>query len=350
MSDLVARVVVPDRGVDVAVDVPSGTTTALVGPNGAGKSTVLDVVAGLLTPTSGRVCLGDRELLGLPPHRRHVALLAQDAALFPHLTVLENVAFGPRARGRRRHAARAAARRRLEEVGMQGLGDRMPHEVSGGQAQRIGIARALAAEPDLLLLDEPTAALDVEAAPSVRTVLRRVLEGTTTMLVTHSLEDVLVLADRVVVLQDGGVVDQGFVADVLERPRSGFLGSLAGLNVLVGHWDGTRISVGAWTLGATGSTGSTGRAVPEDEVVAVFEPSVVEVVPDHSVTDDGTRCVGTVTGIARLDRRVQVHVTSEDGRADVRAHLALDAASGLRPGSRVEVRIDPQHVSVHARR
>lgn len=347
MSDLVARVVVPDRGVDVAVDVPSGTTTALVGPNGAGKSTVLDVVAGLVTPTSGRVRLGDQELLGLPPHRRHVALLAQDAALFPHLTVLENVAFGPRARGRRRGAARAAARRRLEEVGMQDLGDRMPHEVSGGQAQRIGIARALAAEPDLLLLDEPTAALDVEAAPSVRTVLRHVLAGTTTMLVTHSLEDVLVLADRVVVLQDGGVVDQGSVADVLERPSSGFLGSLAGLNVLVGHWDGTLVSIGSWTFGAARSTA---RAAPGDEVVAVFGPSVVEVVPDDSVAHVGPRCAGTVTGIARLGGRVQVHVVSDDGRADVRAHLALDASSGLRPGSRVEVRIDPQHVSVHARR
>ncbi|HEY0949433.1 sulfate/molybdate ABC transporter ATP-binding protein, partial [Nocardioides sp.] len=234
------RAIVAARGVDVAFDVAAGETVALLGPNGAGKSTVLSVAAGLLRPDRGEVRLDGRELTGerrfVPPHDRRVALLAQDPLLFPHLSVLENVAFGPRSRGAGRRESHAAARRWLEEVDAADLADRRPAEVSGGQAQRIAVARALAADPRLLLLDEPMAALDVAVAPALRQTLRRVLAERTVVLVTHDVLDALLLADRVVVLDEGRVVEQGPSAEVLARPRSPFAARIAGLNMVTGAW------------------------------------------------------------------------------------------------------------------
>ena len=150
-----------------------------------------------------------------------MALLAQEPLLFPHLTVLDNVAFGPRSLGRSRSDARAAAERWLAEVEATDLSGRKPHQLSGGQAQRVAIARALAAEPQLLLLDEPMAALDVAVTPALRQVLKRVLVEQTAIIVTHDLLDALLLADRVIVVEDGSIVESGPCAEVLARPRSG---------------------------------------------------------------------------------------------------------------------------------
>jgi molybdate transport system ATP-binding protein len=231
------------RGFDVSLPVAAGETVAVLGPNGAGKSTLLTVLAGLLRPDSGRAVLGDRLLFDLgaggrgrwlPPHERGVSMLAQDALLFPHLSALENVAFGPRSRG----VARAEARRRatswLERVGVSELAARRPAEISGGQAQRVAVARALASEPELLLLDEPLAALDVSAAPAVRRMLRDVLADRTALVVTHDILDAFTLADRVVVLEAGRVVDLGPTRDVLDRPRTRFAAGLAAVNLLIG--------------------------------------------------------------------------------------------------------------------
>ena len=162
------------------------------------------------------------------PHARRTALLGQDALLFPHLDALENVAFGPRSRGTSRSTARADAQRWLDEVGVGDLADRRPRQLSGGQAQRVAVARALAADPRVLLLDEPMAALDVAVQPALRQVLRRVLADRTAIVVTHDPLDALLLADRVVVLESGRVVEEGPSRDVLARPRSAFAGRLAG--------------------------------------------------------------------------------------------------------------------------
>ncbi|HEY0260565.1 MAG TPA: ATP-binding cassette domain-containing protein, partial [Lacisediminihabitans sp.] len=169
------------RDLDVSFEVARGETVAILGPNGAGKSTALAVIAGLLRPDAGAASWEGITLFDtargswLPPHRRGVALLAQEALLFPHLNVLDNVAFGPRSAGASTDAARATARRWLTEVEASELAAARPARLSGGQAQRIAIARALAAEPDILLLDEPFAALDVAVAPTLRRMLRRVL-------------------------------------------------------------------------------------------------------------------------------------------------------------------------------
>ncbi|MGJ9403708.1 sulfate/molybdate ABC transporter ATP-binding protein [Arthrobacter sp. KK5.5] len=282
------RAAVEARGFDVSLDVAPGETVAILGPNGAGKSTLLAVAAGLLRPDAGRASIGDRVLFDVgngadrwvPPHARGTALLAQEPLLFPHLSALDNVAFGPRSAGASRAAARETAERWLGEVDAEDLAGRRPGALSGGQAQRVAVARALAADPELLLLDEPMAALDLHAAPLLRRLLKRVLAGRRAVIVTHDILDALMLADRVVVLENGRVAEEGPTRAVLERPRSRFAAGLAGLNLIAG------------TLGREGVATADGRVVaghhddtvrPGDDAVAVFPPSAVSVflVPEH---------------------------------------------------------------------
>ena len=205
------------RGVAADFIVEPGETVALLGENGVGKSTVLGVLAGLIAPDHGSVHVGSRCVVRrgagerpvwVPAHRRGVALMAQEPLLFPHLSVLENVAFGPRARG----AGRAEGRRRalgwLREVGAEQFADRRPDELSGGQAQRVAIARVLAAEPRVVLLDEPLSALDVAARPRMRAVLRRVLAGRTAVVVTHD-EQVAATFPRTITMHGGRIGAEG---------------------------------------------------------------------------------------------------------------------------------------------
>lgn len=194
------HVVVPERGVDVALTVEPGQTLALSGANGAGKSTVLSAVAGWLRPESGHARLGERTLFDehtwIPARRRNVGYLTQDPLLFPHLTAEANVAFGLRRAGVvSRAQRREVARDWLDRLGVGHLAGRRPHQLSGGQAQRTAIARVLASEPDLVLLDEPLAALDAQAVPQIRELLAEVLTGRTTVLVSHQAADLRALAD-----------------------------------------------------------------------------------------------------------------------------------------------------------
>ena len=290
-AGLDAAVVVhrPGFALDVELTVAPGDVLAILGPNGAGKSTLLDVLAGLLRPDAGHVRLGDRTLAGpgvhVPPHRRGVGLLAQQHLLFPHLSALANVAFGPRAQGVSRRAALARARELLDAVDAGSLADRRPGQLSGGQQQRVALARALAAGPGLLLLDEPLAALDVDATPAMRALLRRTIRGSTVrrstvregdrtaVLVTHSALDALVLADRVVVLVAGRAVEEGPVREVLARPRSPFAARIAGLDLV----PGTACPGGLRTADGLVVAGHAEAVDDGEPAVAVFPPAAVAV-------------------------------------------------------------------------
>ncbi|GAA1989505.1 ABC transporter ATP-binding protein [Isoptericola halotolerans] len=273
---------VPSRGVDVTLDVPEGRTLALLGPNGAGKSTALGLAAGTLRPHDGEITLDGRVLAGaragrtttwVPAHRRQVALLAQDPMLFPHLTVRDNVAFGPRAQGRSRRGAGTAADRWLDAIGLAHLAERRPAGLSGGQAQRVAIARALAAAPRLLLLDEPMAALDVDVTPALRQTLQHLLDDQTTVVATHDVLDALLLADEVAVVDGGRVVERGPTAEILSRPRSAFAASVAGLNLLSGTWTGDGVSTASGAV-VHGYASHPGVAVGAP-MTAVFRPAAV---------------------------------------------------------------------------
>lgn len=275
------------RALEVSLTLNSGETLAIMGPNGAGKSSVVQMLAGLLKPDSGRAVLQGKPLFGispgttwLPPHERGLGVLAQDPLLFPHLSVLENVAFGPRSQGLGKADSRASAARWLREVDASELADRLPNQLSGGQAQRVALARALATEPELLLLDEPMAALDVNSAPFMRSLLKRVLAGRSAIIVTHSVLDALLLADRIIVMDRGRIVESGPTATVLAHPRSTFAASLAGLNVLTGSIDGDvlRLLDGGRVAGRPiPAFAEAPQATGGPDGLAAFAPSAVSV-------------------------------------------------------------------------
>ncbi|MEL7977098.1 ABC transporter ATP-binding protein [Isoptericola sp. F-RaC21] len=340
----------PARGFDVELDVADGRTLALLGPNGAGKSTALGLAAGTLRPHDGHIALDGRTLVRadggrtrawVPPHARQVALLAQEPLLFPHLSVRQNVAFGPRSQGARRRAADAAADRRLADVGLAHLADRAPSTLSGGQAQRVAVARALAAEPRLLLLDEPMAALDVDVTPELRQTLKRLLVGQTAVITTHDVLDALLLADEVAVIEDGQVVERGPTAQVLSRPRSAFAATIAGLNLLTGTWtgDGVRTAAGEVAHGRTPADGIAAGT----PTTAVFRPAAVSVYLDEQHGSPRNSFRGTVRSLEPRGDLVRIRT----------GHLAADvtpgavAELGVVPGAEVWLSVKAAEVDVY---
>ena len=358
------------RGFDVSLTVGPAETVAIMGPNGAGKSTLLAVIAGLLHPDSGRADMGGRVLFDLgsgrstwtAPHHRGTALLAQEPLLFPHLSALENVAFGPRSRGESRRTSRKTALHWLGAVDAGGLAGRRPAELSGGQAQRVAVARALAADPGLLLLDEPMAALDIHAAPLLRRLLKRVLAGRRAIIVTHDVLDALMLADRVIVLEDGRIIESGPTRDILQRPRSRFVAGMAGLNLIPGTLTehGLRTAAGQHIAGqhdslldaeaAAAGPGveewsglDAGAAAPGQAGVAVFPPSAVSVFLTEAHGSPRNSFPATITDLE--PHGDQIRVRAGELFADVTPAASADL--GLAPGMAVFFVIKAGAVSVY---
>lgn len=342
--------VIAQRRIDVALTLGATEKIAILGPNGAGKSSILAAIAGLLRPDEGFAELDGETLfdVGRPgeptvwrhAHDRGTALLAQDPLLFPHLTVLDNVAFGPRSRGASRKASHSTAQEWLAEVGAAEFANRKPARLSGGQAQRIAVARALAAHPRLLLLDEPMSALDVAVVPALRQMLRRVLRDRAAIIVTHDVLDALLLADRVIVIENGQVVEDGPTHDVLGRPRSPFAARIAGLNMLSGTATASSVRSPAGIV----IEGIATEPIQDGEAaVAVFSPSAVAV---HLTPPGGSpRNVmpATITEIEPLGDRMRVR-TSELN-ADITA--ASVASLDLVPGTEVMMVVKASEVSIY---
>lgn len=352
MSNVRVDASLEQRGVDFDLALEDGQVLAVLGPNGAGKSTLMLMVAGLLRPGRGRIELGETVASDtatgtfIPAHARGVAMLTQQALLFPHMTVTANVAYAPRCAGQSRPAARATARHWLRAVGAEHFADRRPAQLSGGQAQRVAVARALAADPRVLLLDEPMAALDVTAAPAMRRLLREVLRGRTAMIVTHDLLDALAIADRVAVIDGGRVVETGSVRQVLTSPRSEFAARVAGLNLvagMIGSRGQLRTSWGADVLG-------TGEVDPGTAGVALFRPGAVAV---HLDPPHGSPRNVIAVKIAGLDLHgsvVRVRGTAQpDGGAGLTADITAAAAADLdlEPGKTVHFVVKAQEVELH---
>ncbi|GLY69159.1 sulfate/molybdate ABC transporter ATP-binding protein [Amycolatopsis taiwanensis] len=336
---------------DVSLDVPTGGVLAVLGPNGSGKSSLLGCLSGLLRPSRATIRLGERSLHDLPAHARAIGLLSQDPLLFPHLSVLDNVAFAPRSKGHGRARARELARHWLTEVDAAEFADRRPAQLSGGQAQRVAVARALAADPDLLLLDEPLAALDVDAAPAIRGLLRRVLGmagNRVTVLVTHDPLDALALADHVLVLADGQAVERGPTRDVLAAPRTAFTARIAGLNLVAGTAteDGLRTDDGSLVAGMLAPDMETGSPA-----VAVFAPSAVSVYPAEDGHPGSPRntfraVVGTLEPHGTV---IRLRTAGDGWAAGLSADLTPAAVADLRlePGTVVRLSVKAITVTVH---
>ena len=301
------------------VTAEAGEVLVVIGPNGAGKSTLLRAIAGL---EPGRVRVGDADWTDLDVPRRRVGYVFQDQSLFPHLSALDNVAFGPRARGRSRADAERVARHWLERLGIADLAGRRPRELSGGQAQRVAIARALATEPDVLLLDEPFSGLDVSVQMALRIELGRHLSDFpgVALLVTHDAIDALTLADRVLVLDDGAVAQVGPPAEVAAEPRTPHVARLVGLNL-----------------------------VTDGEEMIAFTPDAVVVSLHEPEGSTRLRWRGTIASLAPHGDAVRLLVhASPDLLADLTPAAAVEL--GLVPGREVWLSAKATAVSRYAAR
>ncbi|WP_279015374.1 ATP-binding cassette domain-containing protein, partial [Actinomyces oris] len=375
-QDLHVAFELPQRDVVVDLEVEAGRTTALIGPNGSGKSTVCSVVAGLLDAENGQVVLGGRVLDGpggfVRAGRRQVALLSQEPGVFTHMSVLGNVVFALRCQGVSRAEATRRARAELAAVGADHLASRPGGALSGGQAARVALARALATGPRLLVLDEPMAALDVTARQEMRRLVARrcAEEGLTLLLVTHDVLDLTALAEDVVVLDRGRVVEQGPTARVLSAPRSDFVAHLTGTAVLTGVVDGDaeapglRLPSGQVVHGrpredaADGHVGEQGHRDDRDEVLRPGAPGIALVPPDaialyRQAPHGSPRNIltGRVTGLERSGALVSVRLELEEGqRLSAAVTAGAVAELGITEGREVCCVIKAVQVRILARR
>lgn len=320
---------------DMELAIEEGEVVALLGPNGAGKTTLLRAIAGLVAFGAGHVRLDGRVLEDaatgdyVPTERRPIGVVFQDYLLFPHLSVLENVAFGLRSRGVRKRVAREKATQWLDRVGLGSYASAMPAELSGGQRQRVALARALAPDPRLLLLDEPLAALDVTTRAEVRRDLKHHLTSFPglRLVVTHDPLEAAALADRLIVMENGRLVQTGTPAEVTERPRSQYVADLVGVNLLKGQADHGFVRMpGGPVVAATGAESG--------EVFAVIHPRAVALY--RSRPDGSPRNVwpGRASGIELIGDRVRVRV---DGEVRVVAEVTPAALRELDLGEGGEV-------------
>ena len=335
--------------IDVAVDAADGETVALLGPNGAGKTTILRAIAGLLAIDRGRIQIDGLVLddpaadVFVPTADRPIGVVFQDYLLFPRMSALDNVAFGLRARGMDKPTARAAAAGWLDRFGLAGHAANRPRALSGGQSQRVALARALATSPRLLLLDEPLAALDAGTRVQVRTSLRRYLAtfGGARILVTHDPVDAMVLADRVIVVEDGRVTQHGTVTEVARHPRSRYVAELVGVNLLHGSAAGPHL-----VRLESGSELVVADPLPGDEVVVAVRPQAVAVYREKPDGSPRNVWPATVSDI-EVDRdRVRVQL---DGPVPLVAEVTPGALAELElaPGRAVWAAVKAVELTVY---
>lgn len=312
-----------------------GELVALLGPSGCGKTTALRILAGLDKVTSGTVSVDGRDVGGVPANKRDMGMVFQAYSLFPHLTVLDNVAFGLKMRGAAKRDRLSRAADMLDLVGLSEHMDKFASELSGGQQQRVALARALAIRPRVLLLDEPLSALDAKVRSQLRDEIRRVQldVGTTTLFVTHDQEEALAVADRVGVMSQGKLEQVAAPADLYANPATPFVAEFVGLNNKVP----ATVSNGRAELLGT-SVPTLAGSVSSGRGLAMVRPESVTVTADPAGTS-------TVSSVAFLGAISRVYAAMADGTV-LSAQMASSAARGFTPGARVTVGVDSDGVLV----
>ncbi len=323
---------------DVNLTIEPGELVALLGPSGSGKTTLLRVIAGLEKPDTGRVLLNSEDATALHVRERNVGFVFQHYALFRHMTVFENVAFGLRVKPRRERPPEAQIRAKVQDllklVQLDWLGDRYPHQLSGGQRQRIALARALAVEPKVLLLDEPFGALDAKVRKELRAWLRRLHDEIhlTSVFVTHDQDEALEVADRIVVFNHGRVEQVGAPDEVYEHPVSPFVYQFLGeFNAFHSRVDGGRALVGDWATPLPADS-----AVTDKDALIYVRPHDVEVTRE----DGGNAIKAVVTDSLPLGARVRIELKRSDNAEPIHADLTREryAELQLKIGDHVYVR------------
>jgi ABC-type Fe3+/spermidine/putrescine transport system ATPase subunit len=342
----------PVTAVDHAeLEIADGELFTLLGPSGCGKTTLLRLLAGFYQPDAGDIRFGDRLVSGLPPYERNIGMVFQNYALWPHMTVRENVTYGLRIRKLPPAEVEARLAEGLRKVNLTGFERRYPGQLSGGQQQRVALARALVLNPDLLLLDEPLSNLDAKIRVQVRTEIRKLQQelGITTVYVTHDQEEALSLSDRVAVMKDGRVLQVGVPRELYERPRTRFVADFVGTNNLI---DGRVTRAAAGTLEVETALGLL-EAVPSGEVsgrcVLAIRPENMSLEVAGGEERDGANTVaGRVAFLAYLGNTLRYDVETAAGhvlKADIRDPWHHEP---LPPGQPVRVRF-PASVTLAVR-
>lgn len=295
---------------DISLDVEQGEFIAVLGPSGCGKTTLLRCIAGFLKPDAGTIRIADEDVTGLPPYRRPLNTVFQNYALFPHMNVAENVAYGPRRRGVPRAEASERAAEALKLVGLSGFGDRYPAQLSGGQQQRVALGRAIVNEPKLLLLDEPLSALDLKLRKRVQIELKHLQEklGIAFVFVTHDQEEALTMADRVVVMNQGRIEQLGRGQDIYRAPRTRFVADFIGeANLLLGKaLDDGRLSL------SPGPVTLSGLELPcAGDMVAVLRPEHI-VLLEHTAGEGFSTVPAVIEDVIHIGSHVLVTLRSGD--------------------------------------
>ncbi|MBN8950638.1 MULTISPECIES: ABC transporter ATP-binding protein [unclassified Rhizobium] len=326
---------------DLSLTIEPGTLVTLLGPSGCGKTTTLRMLAGLEHPSSGRILIGGKDVTMLPANERDVSMVFQSYALFPHMTALDNVAYGLESSGMKRRQAREKAEGALDLVGLTGMGARLPAELSGGQQQRVAVARALVVEPQVLLLDEPLSNLDARLRRRVRTDIRELQQrlGFTAVYVTHDQDEALAVSDRIIVMKDGGIAQQGAPRELYDAPVSAFIADFMGeANVMtcdVIETDGDSATIAIEGL----LHRISGRSVTRGPAQLAVRPNAIMLTPR---TSNGS-FNGLITHSAYLGDHVEYEVKTDRGSLFV-----IDATvdSALPPDTDVTIAFKDRGVAV----
>ncbi|WP_457580658.1 ABC transporter ATP-binding protein [Ensifer canadensis] len=295
---------------DLSLTIEPGTLVTLLGPSGCGKTTTLRMLAGLEHPSAGRILIGGKDVTMLPANERDVSMVFQSYALFPHMTSLDNVAYGLESSGMKKKEARDRAEEGLKLVGLGGLGQRLPAELSGGQQQRVAVARALVLEPQVLLLDEPLSNLDARLRRRVRTEIRELQQrlGFTAVYVTHDQDEALAVSDRIIVMKDGEIAQEGAPRELYEAPASAFIADFMGeANVLPCEITASDAGLATIRVGGLEHRLPSRDARPGPSKLAV-RPNAVTLTPAT-----GAALPGTIATAAYLGGHIEYEVETQNG-------------------------------------
>ena len=328
---------------NITLEIEAGTLVTLLGPSGCGKTTTLRMIAGLDTQTSGRVLIGGNDVTLLPPNERDVSMVFQSYALFPHMTVIENVSYGLRQSRASRQSQRDKARDGLKMVGLEGYDERLPSELSGGQQQRVAVARALVLEPQVLLFDEPLSNLDAKLRRRMRQEIRDLQQalGLTSVYVTHDQEEALAVSDRIVVMNRGRIAQVGTPHDLYERPADAFVADFIGSANLI---PGRITSRDPKKKTVTVDLGDLNVSVPDrgydgKEMYLVVRPSGVSL---EAKAPKAPSLPAKIEKATYLGSHWEYTITT----ADNSMFVIQPTHKVFSPGARVFAVLDPEHITL----